>query len=102
MRVTWVGSGPKRYYYLSNSVRDGKKVKTIHIKKIGRLDELGYLNHEDLTNEKFVECPYYSINDKPSKMYSTGDLGKWTENSEIICLRVFFNIILRKIKIENK
>ena len=60
MRVTWVGSGPKRYYYLSNSVRDGKKVKTIHIKKIGRLDELGYLNHEEAINDLRKKYKDYS------------------------------------------
>ncbi|ORX80511.1 acetyl-CoA synthetase-like protein [Anaeromyces robustus] len=44
----------------------------------------GYLNREDLTNEKFIENPFNFDNDKHNKiMYRTGDLGKWTLDGEI-------------------
>jgi amino acid adenylation domain-containing protein len=45
----------------------------------------GYLNREDLTNERFIECPFNDdVNDKHNmKMYKTGDLGKWLSNGEI-------------------
>ncbi|OUM56129.1 hypothetical protein PIROE2DRAFT_19411, partial [Piromyces sp. E2] len=47
----------------------------------------GYLNREELTKEKFVECPFNYANDKYCKMmYRTGDLGRWTPNGEIIYL----------------
>lgn len=39
----------------------------------------GYLNLEDLTNEKFVTSPF----DSSQRMYKTGDLGKWTSDGEI-------------------
>ncbi|OUM56422.1 hypothetical protein PIROE2DRAFT_18982, partial [Piromyces sp. E2] len=46
----------------------------------------GYLNRKNLTQEKFVECPYSSEKNSKKLMYSTGDLGKWTEEGEIECL----------------
>ncbi|OUM56194.1 hypothetical protein PIROE2DRAFT_19307 [Piromyces sp. E2] len=45
----------------------------------------GYLNREDLTNEMFLNCPF-SSNNKMSKMYKTGDIGKWTTNGNIVYL----------------
>ncbi|ORX75151.1 acetyl-CoA synthetase-like protein [Anaeromyces robustus] len=63
----------------------------------------GYLNRDDLNKEKFIDCPYYSNpkNDKVCKMYKTGDLGKWTEDGEIICLgRVDFQVKINRQRIE--
>lgn len=39
----------------------------------------GYLNNQELTNEKFVPHPYKS----GEKLYLTGDLAKWLPNGEI-------------------
>ncbi|WP_298511902.1 amino acid adenylation domain-containing protein [uncultured Kordia sp.] len=39
----------------------------------------GYINDEEKTNDKFIENPFK----KGSKMYRTGDLGKWTRNNEL-------------------
>ncbi|ORX82207.1 acetyl-CoA synthetase-like protein, partial [Anaeromyces robustus] len=54
----------------------------------------GYLHREELTNEKFINSPFFipsSLSSSSSstsiysqKLYSTGDLGKWSENGEII------------------
>ncbi|OUM56565.1 hypothetical protein PIROE2DRAFT_49375, partial [Piromyces sp. E2] len=61
----------------------------------------GYLNREELTNEKFVDCPFFKINNSPSKMYRTGDLGKWNEDGEIIYLgRIDFQVKIRGQRIE--
>ncbi|ORX76328.1 acetyl-CoA synthetase-like protein [Anaeromyces robustus] len=61
----------------------------------------GYLNQPELTKEKFIECPYYCINNKPCTMYRTGDLGKWNEEGEIICLgRIDFQVKIRGQRIE--
>ncbi|ORX80514.1 acetyl-CoA synthetase-like protein [Anaeromyces robustus] len=63
----------------------------------------GYLNRDDLNKEKFIDCPYYTNpkNDKLCKMYKTGDLGKWTEDGEIICLgRVDFQVKINGQRIE--
>ncbi|ORX75177.1 acetyl-CoA synthetase-like protein [Anaeromyces robustus] len=61
----------------------------------------GYLNREELTKEKFIECPYYYVNGKPGIMYKTGDIGKWTEDGEIICLgRQDFQVKIRGQRIE--
>ncbi|ORX76770.1 acetyl-CoA synthetase-like protein [Anaeromyces robustus] len=61
----------------------------------------GYLHREELTNEKFVDCPYYSIDGIPSKMYRTGDLGKWTNDGEVICLgREDFQVKIHGQRIE--
>ncbi|OUM56883.1 hypothetical protein PIROE2DRAFT_49184, partial [Piromyces sp. E2] len=47
----------------------------------------GYLNRKKLTEEKFIDCPYYTFkNGVINKMYRTGDIGKWTEDGEIICI----------------
>jgi len=56
----------------------------------------GYLNREELTNEKFILNPHNS-----EKIYNTGDLAKWTENGELICLgRSDFQVKIRGLRIE--
>ncbi|PTX61374.1 putative pyridoxal-dependent aspartate 1-decarboxylase [Kordia periserrulae] len=40
---------------------------------------VGYLNREELTNEKFLPNPFR----KGERMYKTGDLGKWTADGNI-------------------
>ncbi|NLL52111.1 MAG: amino acid adenylation domain-containing protein, partial [Peptococcaceae bacterium] len=42
----------------------------------------GYLNRPELTAEKFISNPFLP----GTKMYKTGDLGRWLENGEIECL----------------
>lgn len=42
----------------------------------------GYLQKEELTNEKFVENPYVN----GEKIYKTGDVGYWNESGEIVYL----------------
>ncbi|ORX75178.1 AMP-dependent synthetase and ligase [Anaeromyces robustus] len=63
----------------------------------------GYLNNDDLTNEKFIKCPYV-VKDNDihnSIMYRTGDIGKWTENGEIECLgRMDFQVKINGHRIE--
>ncbi|OUM56343.1 hypothetical protein PIROE2DRAFT_19080, partial [Piromyces sp. E2] len=60
----------------------------------------GYLNRPELTNEKFVECPFAN-GQRENKMYRTGDLGKWNEEGEIIYLgRIDFQVKIRGQRIE--
>ncbi|WP_291286626.1 non-ribosomal peptide synthetase [Flavobacterium sp.] len=40
----------------------------------------GYLNREELTNQKFIKNPFEAA----GKLYRTGDLGKWTSEGNII------------------
>ena len=57
----------------------------------------GYLNREDLTNEKFILNPHNTS----EKIYNTGDLAKWSENGELICLgRADFQVKIRGLRIE--
>jgi amino acid adenylation domain-containing protein len=42
----------------------------------------GYLNKPELTAEKFIENPFI----QGTKMYNTGDLGKWMPNGDVIYL----------------
>ncbi|TWI96354.1 amino acid adenylation domain-containing protein [Mucilaginibacter frigoritolerans] len=59
----------------------------------------GYLNRPELTAEKFVNDPFSKIPD--SKMYRTGDLGKFMSNGEIECLgRIDSQIKIRGYRIE--
>ncbi|OUM57271.1 hypothetical protein PIROE2DRAFT_48831, partial [Piromyces sp. E2] len=45
----------------------------------------GYLNRNELTHQKFMDSSSLNINNSHyQKIYSTGDLGKWNENGEII------------------
>eukprot|EP00833_Pecoramyces_ruminatium_P010312 jgi/Orpsp1_1/1184344/evm.model.c7180000089162.1 len=61
----------------------------------------GYLNRPELTKEKFLDCSYYKINGNIGKMYRTGDLGKWTEEGEIVCCgRIDFQVKIRGQRIE--
>jgi len=46
----------------------------------------GYLNRNDLTNEKYIINKFKNKNDKCNIMYRSGDIGKWTKEGEIICL----------------
>eukprot|EP00833_Pecoramyces_ruminatium_P014970 jgi/Orpsp1_1/1189002/evm.model.d7180000068750.1 len=65
---------------------------------------IGYLNRKELTNEKFIDCPFIhgkENNGKAMKMYKSGDLGKWTEDGELICLgREDFQIKIRGQRVE--
>ena len=57
----------------------------------------GYLNREELTNEKFILNPH----NNSEKLYNTGDLAKWAENGELICLgRSDFQVKIRGLRIE--
>ncbi|ORX78898.1 acetyl-CoA synthetase-like protein [Anaeromyces robustus] len=62
----------------------------------------GYLNRPKLSQEKFIDCPYVEAESGlPCKMYSTGDLGKWTENGEVICLgRIDFQVKINGQRVE--
>lgn len=61
-------------------------------KNVGR----GYLNRDELTEEKFVECEYCD-----SKIYKTGDLARWRNDGEIQFLgRKDDQIKLRGLRIE--
>ncbi|WP_374175238.1 amino acid adenylation domain-containing protein [Flavobacterium tructae] len=40
----------------------------------------GYLNREELTNQKFIKNPF----EADGRLYKTGDLGKWTTEGNII------------------
>ncbi|MCX2484245.1 non-ribosomal peptide synthetase [Pedobacter sp. MR2016-24] len=43
---------------------------------------LGYLNREELTDERFIDAPFRPVTG--NKLYKTGDLGKFLENGEIL------------------
>lgn len=67
----------------------------LHILPVGAVGEIyiggigvarGYLNNPQLTQEKFIESPFSSLNetqDKKVRLYKTGDLGRWLPNGEI-------------------
>lgn len=57
----------------------------------------GYYKNLELTNEKFIKNPY----NENEIIYNTGDLGKWLENGELICLgRTDNQIKIRGYRIE--
>lgn len=59
----------------------------------------GYLNRPELTRERFVDNPF--DRSKNSKMYRTGDLGKFINNGEIHCLgRIDQQVKVRGYRIE--
>ena len=64
----------------------------------------GYLNLPELTQEKFVNNPFITKEDKQQgyiRMYKTGDLCKWLNNGEIEYIgRSDFQVKLRGFRIE--
>ncbi|OUM68363.1 hypothetical protein PIROE2DRAFT_3962 [Piromyces sp. E2] len=44
----------------------------------------GYINRKELTEEKFVKSPFIKDTLFSNNIYSTGDIGKWNEEGEII------------------
>lgn len=59
----------------------------------------GYLNHTELTADKFVPNPFSA--DKSAKMYRTGDLGRFQDNGELLCLgRMDQQVKIRGYRIE--
>jgi len=59
----------------------------------------GYINNPELTKEKFVENPFSE--DKSSRLYKTGDLGRYLEDGNIQYLgRIDNQIKLRGYRIE--
>ena len=59
----------------------------------------GYLNRPELTAERFIDN---SFSDKPGdKMYRTGDLGRYKDNGDIVCLgRMDHQVKVRGYRIE--
>lgn len=41
----------------------------------------GYINNQDLTNKRYAHDPFIN---NGSRMFNTGDLGKWNENGELL------------------
>jgi len=59
----------------------------------------GYLNRAELTAERFIDDPFSGI--PGNKMYRTGDLGKFRENGDILCLgRIDHQVKVRGYRIE--
>ncbi|WP_299124662.1 non-ribosomal peptide synthetase [uncultured Winogradskyella sp.] len=59
----------------------------------------GYLNRQDLTNEKFINNPFNS--DIETKLYRTGDLGQLLPSGELLCLgRIDQQVKVRGHRIE--
>jgi amino acid adenylation domain-containing protein len=59
----------------------------------------GYLNRPDLTAERFIGDPFGAL--AGAKMYRTGDLGKYKDNGDIICLgRMDQQVKVRGYRIE--
>lgn len=57
----------------------------------------GYWNRQELTNERFIECPFV----KGQKMYKTGDMVRWNDNNELIYIgRKDNQVKLRGFRIE--
>jgi len=80
-----------------------KDLKPVPIGSIGELYmsgycvAKGYLNNEELTKKSFIENPFIP----GTIMYKSGDLGKYTEDGNIICLgRVDHQIKIRGQRIE--
>ena len=63
----------------------------------GDLVGKGYVNRDELTEEKFVPNIYYNY----AKMYKTGDLARWREDGNIEYLgRIDFQIKIRGLRVE--
>jgi amino acid adenylation domain-containing protein len=61
----------------------------------------GYLNQDELTNEKFVQNPFEENEATCTKIYRTGDLGRYLPNGEVICLgRLDNQVKVRGYRIE--
>jgi amino acid adenylation domain-containing protein len=59
----------------------------------------GYLNRDQLTNERFFKDPF--SDEEGARMYRTGDLGRFLNNGEIVCLgRVDHQVKIRGYRIE--
>jgi amino acid adenylation domain-containing protein len=59
----------------------------------------GYLNRPELTRERFVTDPFTKT--PGGRMYGTGDLGRFLENGEILCLgRIDHQVKIRGYRIE--
>jgi len=61
----------------------------------------GYMNRPDLTEERFIDDKF--ANTPGTKMYKTGDLGKYLPDGEILCLgRIDHQIKIRGYRIETE
>jgi acyl-CoA synthetase (AMP-forming)/AMP-acid ligase II len=85
-------------YYILN-----KNLKQVPIGIIGELYSSGtlvgrgYLNRNDLTNERFIINPF----EENSKLYKTGDLARFLENGDVEYIgRIDNQIKLRGLRIE--
>ncbi|NCX95631.1 MAG: amino acid adenylation domain-containing protein, partial [Chitinophagia bacterium] len=61
----------------------------------------GYIHQPELTKERFIPNPYSTTGVPAPILFRTGDLGKWTETGNIICLgRTDHQIKVRGYRIE--
>ncbi len=61
----------------------------------------GYLNQPELSKEKFVHNPFAAAADRESRLYKTGDLGRYFQNGDIEFLgRIDFQVKIRGFRIE--
>ena len=59
----------------------------------------GYFNRPELTRERFIANPY--SRDSESRLYKTGDSGRWRDNGELECLgRTDSQVKIRGFRIE--
>lgn len=71
-----------RFYILNTKLNQVKPGATGEIYIGGDGVGLGYLNQPELTAERFIKDPFSDAPD--SRMYQTGDLGKYTADGEIL------------------
>ncbi|HLP48533.1 MAG TPA: amino acid adenylation domain-containing protein, partial [Candidatus Kapabacteria bacterium] len=61
----------------------------------------GYLNHPELTAEKFIDLPHSSFFIHHSKLYRTGDLARWRDDGNIEFLgRIDYQVKIKGVRIE--